>query len=211
MDLALPRFAMAEGPHQVHPPWPVTSESPASPAPFQIETCGREDSRCSMDQTSLSSVYLKLDALSSSSEEETLDVKKCENCAIMFVCNSEEAATHVNSDQVISDEEFPVMFGARDIRQVVRQHDKPPGGPTRRTARLDSRQEPSAPAVDLVTGKCRPEKVSRTVSTSPLTLDLTALCTPETDILQPGAAAQGVLLPGTATNSVTGFDTSVTN
>ena len=30
----------------------------------------------------------------------------------------------------------------------------------------------------------------------------------ETDILQPGAAAQGVLPPGTVTNSVTGFDTS---
>ena len=49
----------------------------------------------------------------------------------------------------------------------------PPDGLTRRTARLASRQEPSAPAVDLVTGKCRPGKVSRTVSTSPLTLDLT--------------------------------------
>ena len=49
--------------------------------------------------------------------------------------------------------------------------------------------------------------MSRTVSTS-LTLDVTVLCTPETDILQPGAAAQGVLPPGTATNSVTGFDTS---
>ena len=63
MDLALPRFAMAEGPCQVHPPWPVTSESPASPAPIQTETRGREDSRCSMDQTSFSSVYLNLDAL----------------------------------------------------------------------------------------------------------------------------------------------------
>ena len=67
----------------------------------------------------------------------------------------------------------------------------------------------SQPAVDLVTGKCRPGKVSRTVSTFPLTLDLTVSCTPETDILQPRAAAQGVLPPGTATNSVTGFDTSM--
>ena len=28
MDLALPRFAMAEGPRQIHPPWLVTSSSP---------------------------------------------------------------------------------------------------------------------------------------------------------------------------------------
>ena len=120
------------------------------------------------------------------------------------MCNSEGTGTRVNSDEVILDEDSPAVFGARDIRQVVRWRDKPLGGPTRRTDRFASRQEPSAPAVDLVTGKCRPGKVSRTVSTSPLTLDLTVLCTPETDILQPGAAAQGVLPPGT----VTGFDTS---
>ena len=206
MDLALPRFEMAEGPRQVHPPWPVASESPASPAPIQIETRGREDSRCSMDQASLSSVYLNLDALSS--DEETMDVKKCEDFAITFVCNSEGTSTRVNSDEVTLDEDSPAVFGARDIRQVLRRRDKPPGSPTRRTARLDSRQEPSAPAVDLVTGKCRPGKVSRTVSTSPLTLDLMVSCTPETDILQPGAAAQGVLPTSTATNPVTGFDTS---
>ena len=94
MDLVLHRFAMAEGPCQVHPPWLVASESPASLAPIQIETCGREDSRCSMDQASLSSVYLNLDALSSS-DEETLDVKKCEDFAITFVCNSEGTSNSV--------------------------------------------------------------------------------------------------------------------
>ena len=103
MDLALPRFAMAEGPHQVHPPWPATSESPTSPAPIQTETRGREDSRSLMHKTSLSSIYLNLDALSSSSDEETLDVKKCEDFAITFVCNSEGTGTLVNSDEVISD------------------------------------------------------------------------------------------------------------
>ena len=49
--------------------------------------------------------------------------------------------------------------------------------------------------------------MSRTVSTSPLTLDMTVSCTLETDILQPGAAAQWVLPPGTTTNPVTGLDT----
>ena len=113
-------------------------------------------------------------------------MKKCEDFAVAIVCNSAEADTRVNSEEVLSDEDFPAVFGARDIRQVIRRRARPPGGPTRRTARLDSRQEPSAPAVDLVTGKCRPGRVSRTVSTSPLTLDM---CTPETEILQPGAAA----------------------
>ena len=79
---------------------------------------------------------------------------------------------------------------------------------TRRTARSDSRQEPSAPVVDLVTGKCKPGKVSRTVSTSPLALDMTVMCTPEAEILQPEAAAQGVLPQDTVTNTVAGFDTS---
>ena len=208
MELALPRFAMAEGPRQVHPLWSVTSELPASPTPSQIEQRGGEDSRCSMDHTSFSSVYLNLYALPSSSNEESLDVKKCEDFAVTIVCNSEEADTRVNSEEVLSDEDFPAVFGARDVRQVVRRRARPPGGPIRRTALLDSRQEPSSLAVDLVTGKCRPGKVSRTVSTSPLTLDLKVMCTPETEILQPGTAAQGVLPPGTVTNTVAEFDTS---
>ena len=109
-------------------------------------------------------------------------MKKCEDFPVTFVLytsthtSSEEAGTHVNS--VLSDEDFSVVFGARDIRQVVRWCANPPGGQTSRTAWMDSRQEPPAPAVDLVTGKCRPGKVSRTVSTSPLTLDLTVMCTP---------------------------------
>ena len=124
------------------------------------------------------------------------------------MCNSEEADTRVNSEEVLSDEDFPVVFRAKDIRQVVRQRNRSPGGPTRRTARSDSRQEPSVPAVDLVTGKCKPGKMSRTVSTSPLTLDMTVMCTPEAEILQPEAAAQGVLPQDTVTNTVAGFDTS---
>ena len=62
--------------------------------------------------------------------------------------------------------------------------------------------------MDLVTGKCKPGKVSRTVSTSPLTLDMTVMCTPEGEILHPAAAAHGVLPQDTVTNTVAGFDTS---
>ena len=153
MDHPLPRFAVTEGPRQVHPPWSVATDLAASPAPSQIEPRGGEDSRCSIDQTSFSSVYLNLDALTSSSKEESLDVKKCEDLAVTVVCKSEGIVTRVNSKEVLSDdsEDLPSVFGARDIRQVIRRRDRPPDGPTRRTARSDCRQEPSAPAVDLVT------------------------------------------------------------
>ena len=159
-----------------------------------------------MDQTSVSSVYLNLDALTSSSNEESQDVKKCEDLAVTIVCKSEEVVTRVNSKEVLSDEDLPAVFGARDIRQVIRRRDMPPDGPTRRTARSDSQQEPSAPAVDLVTGKCKPGKVSRTVFTSALTLDMTVMCTPEPEILQPRAATQGALPADTVNNTVAGFD-----
>ena len=124
------------------------------------------------------------------------------------MCKSEEVVTHVNSKEVLSDEDLPAVSGAQDIRQVIRRRDRSPDGPTRRTARLDSRQEPSAPAVDFVTGKCKSGKVSRTVSTSPLMLDMTVMCTPEPEILQPRAATQGALPPDTVNNTVAGFDTS---
>ena len=123
-------------------------------------------------------------------------MEKCEDFVATIVCSSEEAGTHVNSEEVLSD--FPAVFGARDIRQVVRRRANPPGGQTSRTART----------VDLVTGKCRPGKVSRTVSTSSLMLDLTVMCAPGTEVVRPGAAAQGVLPPGTVANSAPAFDTS---
>ena len=68
--------------------------------------------------------------------------------------------------------------------------------------------EPSAPVVDLVTGKFNPGKVSRTVSTSPLALDMTVMCIPEPEILQPMAVTQGALSPDTVNKTVAGFDTS---
>ena len=85
----------------------------------------------------MSSVYLNLDALSSSSSEESLDVKKRDDLSVTFVCSSEEAGIRVNSEEVFSDEDFPVVFGARDIRQVVRRRASPPGGQTRGTVRVD--------------------------------------------------------------------------
>ena len=130
-----------------------------------------------MDQTSVSSMYLNLDALSSSSEEESRDAAKRSDLSVTLLCSSEEAGTRVNSAAVFSDDDFPVVFGVRDIRQVVRRHASPPGGQTIGAAQDNQQHAPPAPVVCLVTGKCKPGKVSRTVSTSPLTLDLTVKCT----------------------------------
>ena len=76
----------------------------------------------------MSSVYLNLDALSSSSEEESQDVKKRDDLSVTILCSAEEAGTRVNSDEVFSDEDFPAVFRARDIRQVVLWRASLPGG-----------------------------------------------------------------------------------
>ena len=207
MEFALPRFAMAEGPREEHPPWLVTSELPASPSPNEIEPRG-EDSRSSMDQTSFSSVYFDLDALTSSSNEESLDFKKCKDLLVTILYKSEEVDTLAKSEIALSHNDCPAVSGVRDIRKVVRRREGPLGGSIRRPAGPDSRQELSAPVVDPVTGKCRPGKVSRTVSTSPLTLDMTVVCTPDPDLLQWEAVAQELLPAYTVNRSVTGFDTS---
>ena len=79
-----------------------------------------------------------------------------------LLCSSEEAGTHVNSDEVFSDDDFPAVFGARDIRQVVRRRASPPGGQTIGAAQDDRQQVPPAPMVDLVSGKFKSGKASRT-------------------------------------------------
>ena len=108
MDLTLPRFAgLADGPRQVHPPWSVASDSPASLAPARLETSGEDDSRCSVDQLSVSSMPLDLDALSSSSEDESQELAERSDLSVTLFCGSEEAGTRVNSDQVSSDESQP--------------------------------------------------------------------------------------------------------
>ena len=122
MDLALPRFAgLADGPRQVHPPWSVASDSPALAAPAQLETSGEDDSLCSVDQMSVSSTYLNLDALSSSSGDDSQELAERSDLSVTLFCGSEQAGTRANSDQVSSDGDFPPESGVRDIRQVVRQ------------------------------------------------------------------------------------------
>ena len=59
MDLALPRFAgLGDGPQQVHAPWAMSTDSPASPATSRLDTSGEED------RVGLASPCLDLDGLS---------------------------------------------------------------------------------------------------------------------------------------------------
>ena len=133
---------------------------------------------------------------------------KRSDLSVTLSCCSEEAGTRVNSDEVFSEEDFPAVFGARDIRQVVRRCASPPGGQTIGAARDDRQHEPPTPVVDLVAGQCKPGKVSRTVSTSPLTLDLTVVCTSGVKVPPPGASTQVVLPPATVASAVTAVGTS---
>ena len=70
MDLSLPR---TDGLRQIHPPWSIASDLPASLAPAQLDTNGEEDSHGSVDQMSVSSACLNLDLFSSSSEDDLKD------------------------------------------------------------------------------------------------------------------------------------------
>ena len=74
MDLSLPRFAgLTDWLRQIHPPWSIASDSPASLAPARLGTNGEEYLRCSVDQMSVSSACLNLDLFSSSSEDDSKD------------------------------------------------------------------------------------------------------------------------------------------
>ena len=136
MELALPRFTMVEGPRVKHLPWPVASEAPASPSPNQIEL-RREDPRYSSKQPSFQSVHFGLDALASSSDEESVDVKKCKDLLVTVLYKSEEADTLARSEMVVSDSACQAVPGVRDVRKVVQ---------TTKPARPDSPLEISGPS-----------------------------------------------------------------
>ena len=70
-----------------------------------------------------------------------------------------------------------------------------------------STYEPSAPTVDLVTGKCKPGKMIRTVSASPLTVDRIISCKPEPDFVQHGVNAD--VLPPTDNVGMSATDVNV--
>ena len=55
----------------------------------------------------LSSACLNLDLFSSSSEDDSKDSAEHSDLSITLFCDSDEADTRVNSDQVLSDGDFP--------------------------------------------------------------------------------------------------------
>ena len=64
MDLALPRFAgLGDGPRQIHKPWMVSADSPASADASLVDTSAVED------RMVLSLPCLNLDELSSSDDD----------------------------------------------------------------------------------------------------------------------------------------------
>ena len=108
MDLALPRFeGLGDGPRQVHRPWMVSTESPASP-----------DARCVTEPLRSPSPCINLDALSSDDSEGSVGL-----CWVIF---QSRYHTPVNSDQVLSDEDLPPVAGSEDSRQVIRIRDVSP-------------------------------------------------------------------------------------
>ena len=176
MDLSLPRFAgLADGLRQVHPPWSIASDSPASPATIRFDTSSEVDSRCSVDQMSVSSACLNLDLFSSSSEEDSKDLAERSDSSIRF----------------------------------VRRGDSPPGGQSIGAVPDDRQYDPPLPVVDLVTGKCKPGKLSRTVSRTPLTLDLTVVCATSAVAPPPGTSTDTVVRPAVVANDGIEVGTSV--
>ena len=180
MELALPRFTMAEGTRRRHSPWPVAQEAPASPSPNR-SALAIEDPRCLSKQQVLHSVYFDLDALASSSSDELVDVKKCKDLSVTVLCKPEEDDISARSRMAVSDSVDHLESGARDVRKVVRHQDEAMNSEMTQTVRPRSTHELSAPTVDLVTGKCKPGKMIRTVSASPLTVNRIISCKPEPD------------------------------
>ena len=192
MELALPRFTMAEGTQGKHSPWPVAKEAPASPSPNRSEVnCGGP--RWSSKQLVLHSVYFDLDALASSYE--LVDVRKCKDLSVTVLYKPGEDDTPAKSGMAASDSVSQLESGAGDVRKVVRHRDEPMGSEMTQPMRPQSRHELPAPTVDLVAGKCKPGKMIRTVSASPLTVDMTVSCKPEPDSVQQGVNAD--VLPPT--------------
>ena len=117
MDLALPRFAgLGDGPRQVHAPWAMSTDSPASPATSRLDTSDEED------RAGLASPCLDLDGLSSS-DDDIGTLGGISDLSVTLLCGSDEVFSPVNSDQVRSGPPEPV---SHDKRQVVRRRDASP-------------------------------------------------------------------------------------
>ena len=103
MDLALPRFeGLGDGPRQVHRPWKISAESPASP-----------DTSSVVDRRRSSSACLNLDELRSS-DDGSVGLVRLSDLLVTLLCGSDDDHTPVNSDQVLSDVDLPSLTIIRD-------------------------------------------------------------------------------------------------
>ena len=91
----------------------------------------------------------------------------------------------------------------------MRQSASPPGGQIVGAAQDDRECEPPLPVVDLVTGKCRPGKVSRTVSRTPLALDMTVVCTSGAVVPPPVVTSGTAVHPATVASKEIDVGTSL--
>ena len=115
MDLALPRFeGLEDGPRQVHMPWKMSAESPASPDTSYVVDRRRSSSSC-----------LNLDELSSSDDGSVGSVR-LSDLSVTLLCGSDDDHTPVNSDQVLSNVDLPPESVSNDKRQVIRIRDVSP-------------------------------------------------------------------------------------
>ena len=170
MDLALPRFAgLGDGPRQVHAPWAMSIDSPASPATSRLYTSGEED------RAELASPCLDLDGLSSS-DDDIGTLGGLSDLSVTLLCGSDEVFSPVNSDQVLSDVDFPPEPVSHDKRQFVRRRDASPdvllvdAPPVRRPG------DPRWSVARVPPGKRMPGEVSMTISPVPPSLDMTVMC-----------------------------------
>ena len=171
MELALPCFAgLGDGPRQVHLPWMVSADPPASPAACRLYTCGEED------RVPLPSPCLNLDELSSS-DDDTGESVGLSDLSITLLCDSDEILTPVNSDQVLSDVDLPIESVSHDKRQVIRIRDVSQDVQIVDASQVGRAWNSRSPVSSVASGKRMPGKVSMAISRAPLSLDMTVTCT----------------------------------
>ena len=121
-----------------------------------------------------------------------------------LLCDSEEVLTPVNSDQVLSDGDFPEESVPKDKRQVVRRRASPPDVHIVEAAQVGWACESPCPIVSIASGKHMPGKVSRAT----LTLDMTVVCTSGVAASAPPPAVTSGPAVVTATVTSDGIDVS---
>ena len=158
INLALPRFAgLGDGPRQVHEPWMVSADLPASP-----DASGGED------RVRLSSPCLNLD--------DTGGSVGLSDLSVTLLCGSDDVLTPVNSDQVLSDVDLPSESVSHDKRQVIRIRDVSPDVLIVDVSQVGRAWDSRRTVSSGVSGKRMPGKVTMAISRTPLPLAMTDLC-----------------------------------